>query len=253
MLMTGGGNLNYILVEDEKSGKSFYNEILSVLGVEERYIVKSSNGKDKYFKALTEIEKLVKEGDMLYLVFDNVCLDKCFSPTLIVNFAMQFCLRKRVNLRLSAYYCFEELFLSYKYLSKMVSESRKGYKCKKELVKLLDGVRDCILMNEDPFIKFGDRRNILNVNQRETSTREKFAKSLLHTAYRLIEGDFEVSDGSIGACWFSDCENVNMDNKKYRCPYCRYRAKKKTALEKLHHFEDNSISARNIKFSDAFT
>lgn len=252
----------YVITEDTNSGREFWRIALTnILGLDKFTIVefcKNVNGVDitgnhglerQVNKVLTETAKV---GDCIFVALDNIGQHTRIDPKtgtkhgfdsgdFIANTAIK-CQNAQVGFLYTAYYCFEELFLSYLGLEELCQIDSRDNK----LSEVITYVKDCI----DNGKEYYSRKNkhvqyVISIRQDADKNKEHFADALLYQATRNIKhGEFRISKevNGLGKCWICGCQQpLNIKNATFNCEHCCYRVKKQSTLEKLLDIDKNSL------------
>lgn len=243
--------MHYIICEDEGSGYQFFDCISKICNTPCKLV--SSRGNQNFSMKLLEVAEELNNGDKLLLAFDNIGVVKGFNPKDIIIKAVEICRIKNVNLWITMYYCFEEVFLSYSELHRLCKYFAPTDNKLSQYEQVLDFVRTSIMNNEDYYDKFNPLvSNFINDIKRAGENREHFCDALLANVSRLIKGKLSINKGSLGACWLSNCNDLKFKNKDFICHCCNYCMKDKSSVDKLLNLESNSASVLYRPFSDFF-
>lgn len=243
--------MQYILCEDSGSGFLFFQCIRDIYSSKTECDVITSYGNTNYRDCLENLKTVLKDGDTLILAFDSVEVEKNFNPRNIINSAQYFCEKNNIHLYYTTYYCFEELFLSYKYLTGMFYDGNYNKNDKEIWGKILQYICDSIYAMEDYYNKNDELvKYVISIIPKADKTKEKFTKAIMTHISGSICGDFKIYDGKFGGCWARSCDSIVMNNKVYRCSTCNSRFKGKNSKEKINELESNSISVLSESVSN---
>lgn len=243
--------MKYILCEDSGSGYSFFRYMVqSLCSSKYECEVITTNGNSGYEECLENLIEKLESKDTLILAFDSVEVTEHFNPRNIINSAKYFCKQKNVSLYYTIYYCFEELFLSYRYLEEMFDKSSYNAEDKEVWLRILQYICECIHKNEEYYVSQNELVDYVKENiKKARKTKEKFTKVVLTHVSGSIIGDFKVYDGKLGKCWAISCNDVKIKNKCYRCTQCNSRFKNKLGKEKIRELELNAIPILSVPCS----
>lgn len=245
--------MHYILCEDEKSGKIFFENISSIFK-NVSCDIRSTKGNTNYNNYLNSILKMLKRGDSLLLAFDNIGSKKGFNPSEIILKAKTACLGVGAKLWVTKYYCFEELYLSYTEFINMCEHFSKNSKRLEELLPTLKYVNSCILEQKEYF----DRNNplvdcVIKMFDKAGGNKENFCSTLLENSTRELKGIVTIKKNSFGICWLHSCSDLRFKNKDYICNnLCIFAMKNSDGLSKLFDLENNSMCTLYTPFSVFF-
>lgn len=237
----------YIVTEDEGSGFQFWKSVADNLLINQRNITLTTS------KGVANIPQILKRlnlklGDTLLLAVDAVYDNSSASIKDIFELALLICHRAQARLIRTTYYCFEEVFLSYDYLTSMCSKQADDID--RELIKI---VQNCIY-NQENYAQLGVlNENILPTSIKATGSREKLAKALLSYITFKMAGMFKIVSGALGRCWIDSCDDLRQRKSKILtsqyCSKCRYKCKENTAISKLEHLDENTLFNQNGKLN----
>lgn len=159
----------------------------------------------------------------------------------------QKCRIKNINLYVTSYYCFEEIYLSYIELEKLVKIDSKA----PELAEIIKYVRECI----DSHIEYYDRNKsevqyVINIKPDAKKNKEHFADALLfHSTQAIRNGRFTISKKAKKSmmCWILGCKELQEAQgrkypSEYDCDHCKFKMKNCNTLEKLTDLNNNLLS-----------
>lgn len=247
--------MKYILCEDKKSGAYFFQTIVNILDVNSECVIISSEGNKGYFKDLKNLffEERIKSGDSLLLSFDLTATTSAFDADEIIDWAIVHCNNLNVELRCTKYYCFEELFLSYKELLDLCKEYARVNKILNTYFPVLEYVYNCINTSNEYYDRTNDIiQRFINSVKDAGVNKEHFCAALLLNTSRLLKGGWTIDKGTIGDCWLKEQSDVKVGNKKYFCDNCVSALKGLSARDKLNYLEKNSMCNLHRPFSDFF-
>ena len=156
------------------------------------------------------------------------------------------------DLYYTTYYCFEELFLSYRYLTQMFKDGSYNKDDKAIWIDILQYACNSIHNHEEYYNKNHVLvKYVMAMIKKSGKTKEKFTKAVMTHISGSIYGDFKVNDGKMGNCWIKSCADIVMNNKEYRCKICNSRFKKLCDKEKVNELEKNAIAILSVPISEA--
>lgn len=257
--------MTYLITEDTTSGREFWIKVLQTYKTKGTFKVcalpciegNEFSGNTTLTKQLIDIECKLNAGDKLLIAFD-MTTSRVFDSTDFLDRAMEICARHNVELNISNYYCFEEIYLSYEELTNLYKSSKL---CKSVVLDALEYVRKSLLNGYNYFDESDEIQNFIKYYSRDSNkNREHFASALLIEVTSSISGYFKIIKSKNcfngqGACWLNDCTNVqsNMTTGQINglCnSKCNYICKMCTTIDKLTDLENRSICNRNgIKFN----
>lgn len=189
----------HIIFEDTTSAFSFWDlwvkEFISSSTC--YYIAGGNQGLEREVKNAIDNSN---RGDTLFIVFDNIVSDTFDYTEFLLN-CEDVCCDYALQLAITDYYCFEELFLSCSTLLDLISVELlsiifKDINCNKDYI-------------ENPVVLSELRKHDLcNLN------RETIANVLLSKYTQRIPGDFQVMKKSdvfdtVGKCWVQSCDVIH--------------------------------------------
>lgn len=247
--------MRYILCEDTGSGFKFFESVRDAYGFDDSTCkVISSNGNQQYQDCMTALLGTLNSGDKLLLAFDNIGIVDNFNPKTIVALATNKCKQLGVDLWYTSFYCFEELFLSYKELKHLCS-SIKGKDAELQtMLVALSHVNTCIFSSTEYY----DREtscisDVIKIAPKAGKNKEHFCSELLRrlTARLRAEkmGVFYISKSVLGKCWLDSCTSIRLGT---RCSDCISNLKDKDAKDKVLYMECNSCTRLHNSFSVFF-
>lgn len=244
----------YFLCEGEKykSDYTFISAIINEFVEEQKYDIHTSNGNRNIFARFLDLTSKFKPNDIFILLFDRVdfiCLDNSGVGGLNVNLMLDnigsICAKLGVFFRHSMYYCFEELFLTYKPLLPILG-------IEDEFKLNLKEIQDYILQGYNYFNvcdltywenRYQHRKGVLR-------TRESLSSYICLEITRSIKGNFKITKDSIGSCWVSDCKDTTLHRNV--CSQCKFPCKSSSFRNKLADLDNNSVSKLSLPFSSIF-
>lgn len=235
----------YIITEFDGASLAFWEAVnLNLLDNGAKTL--ASNGLHNMINVVNRLG--LKAGDTLLLAIDKANSNRTVTREAVLEATFQLCKSKRARLLATTYYCFEEIFLSYKYLVPLMNKPSTDYK-----VMLAEVVQHYIRMDTDySLVKNGVLGDFLS-KRPELCTREQAAKEILRYLSITIVGLFETIPKRIGICWIGDCNKLRIENYKYLtpvcCSKCNYECKMTTATDKLKHLDENTLFNQSGKLS----
>lgn len=225
----------YIVSEGSPNGAEsmFIKNLLYIYNVKD-YSLHFSSGNRRLNSVLTDVSNMVSHTDKVILFVDNV--------SRIGKHTLRLFLRKWISIfegidvafYHTTYYCFEEIFLSYQYLSVM---------CNTEYKDICDNLSNSLMNNVD-YTTDKELTTAIRHIVGECRTREHISSALLSIITRGILGKFHINKGTLGECWFGKCDSCRLQER------CRYRCKLLSSVDKFEHFECATILASDLSFKD---
>lgn len=271
----------YVITEDTNSARDFWKITFKTFLDDKKYkfieFNLASNGAtvsgNKALNGLVDKAMLqVQPGDSLFIAFDNIGASSRVnhktgktigfdSGDFLLN-TQQKCNLKNVNLFISSYYCFEELYLSYDGLYRLYSEDGKN----KTLLNALKYVQQNILQGTEYYNRNSKYiQEVIKIKPDANTNKEHFADALLSQVTGEIKhGYFTITKNGhtsgVTRCWTKSCEELysikNLGVGSYTCENCKFCMKEKSRYDKLVNLDTNSIhinSTENIvKFMSHF-
>lgn len=278
----------YILTEDSGSGMEFWRAVSNAFKEDWEYTFVADGHKTLGGFAIQDqfnsIVKQIMPGDEVLICIDNVVpydegyyngdndedkvskfskrsnkgtLQYCSSLASQIDAIRNKCMEAFVEVKVTAYYCIEELMLSYSEVPRMYRESKPDQK----MLNALEYVNYCIMNG----IAYGVKRDAIKesgINLIEHRNREKIAKYILSVVTRRMIGHFSIPDKSgvftqngSGRCWVFGCDYIRTGMQdgeiKNVCDLkCKYICKNTDSRSKLIHIQENSLCVNsNIKLS----
>lgn len=190
-------NRYYFICEgaEGKAEYKFLSAIIDLYRTTEECIVLCADGNKHLENKYREIRDSLKSGDRLILFFDNV---EKIDGKLVIDLLLDiktFCQEKGVVFRYTTYYCFEELFLSYRGLFSII-DIRDN-----DLKNSLSSLQTSIISGDNYFNKdLSFWYNYLKDNKGAFKTREKLSSAILFKLLSSAKGAFKITKAGIGAC-----------------------------------------------------
>ena len=94
--MKRGGNLIYVITEDEKSGRTFWKTIFCLSEQEYVFVNSETFGNASLIKRCDRVITLAKSGDVLFVAFDNVNSSD-FKVQAFLDYCKQRCYEERIT------------------------------------------------------------------------------------------------------------------------------------------------------------
>lgn len=261
-----GLSMIYFISEDSNSAHIFWLAVFNTFAKNYKEINTNINGDVVYGNTSLEEKvdnalNLMKKGDALFIAFDNIGSplqnngSTFDSGDFIFNTSAK-CKLKSIELLLSNYYCFEEVYITYVELERLCKEDNKQNGSM--IADVLKYVRYCI----DNDIEYYDKNNvyvkyIISLVPNAGINKEHFDDALLRQATASIKnGLFSIKKegNGLGECWITSCEEIR-DRKKnskvystilHFCKNCKFKLSNAYSKEKLIHINKNSI----LRFAD---
>lgn len=293
-----GFNMIIMITEDIGSARTFWINVLdNTVGSgnyrisddysstdDDNSVIKKTGGKSTLEPKIDYVIKNKKydTNDTLFVVFDNIgnTFSKNKSSAAFIRNSIKKCERNSLKFMTTTYYCFEEIYLSYKDVKDRYKNLSKA---NINMISTLEYVYKCINSNVDYY----DTTNIdiqnsikeLYKTPSENKTglnREQFAAMLLEFVTRQFFSKFHISKSSTGfECYLEDCEAIRKSieqinrakikekaenkNKEINeeaikkgvqniCNKCTYSCKDADALTKIEDIFNNSI-LKNARYT----
>lgn len=242
----------YIVTEDSNSARTFWSKAAETYRKAGTYTLVpllSGGGNTTLKGQITNVFKVIKPGDSLFVVFDNIDKVHNFDKHDLIKMTSKRCINKNIKFTYTTYYCFEEIYLSYRSLLPMVNDKYN---------EVLKFVADCINSGKEYFDKLNPDSRILDFLdsiKHPFVNKEHFADDLLTFATQTTKGSgwFRIHKSAnafdtSGRCWLYGCEEVSdrlgqqeranvCDNK------CKFDCKNCNTKDKLEHLNNNSLLA----------
>ncbi|WP_300769555.1 hypothetical protein [uncultured Acetatifactor sp.] len=238
----------YIVTEDKNSARDFWEAAVSVHRSPGTYmmvpLIHNEGGNTTLLRQVQNLSDTLMSGDELLVVFDYVKITKDFNPYDLVANTESLCAKLGVKFYYTKYYCFEEVLLSYEYISDISNTRHRD---------VLEYVNNCINANIEYF-------DTMNMDKRvkgfiaevghHIPNKEHFANELLVEATKCINGHFRLTKRnnflhSSGECWIDDCEGIRNKMNEHQavseCGKCSYACKNCTDECKIRHLEKHSL------------
>lgn len=251
----------YIITEDSNSARAFWDAVAKTFRGKNKYKMmpfligkdgKPSSGNSTLADQLNALLPNITSTDKIIIVFDNITkignIDIVDFLTFISNMSQKY----NVNIAVTSYYCFEEVYLSYAELERLNADNKEV---------ILKFVRNCLLNGIDYYnSKYIEVKDFINFYKRDSGkNREHFANALLIASTHNINGDFKIiKSGNAfekqGRCWIKDCEDIMNDIKlnfgdkavENKCKNkCNFKCKNCNTLDKLLDLNTNSMIANS--------
>lgn len=241
----------YILTEDKNSARDFWKIVADIFLGSDNYVLEplpaGGGGNTRLQEQVTSVFTKIKEGDSLFIAFDNVANTKTFVPSDFIVKTSARCNMAGVNFRYTTYYCFEEIYLSYNELIKL-SCNYKDIDVIKYVNESINSARDYFTEQiVEAFIKENQDINLSN--------REHLLNYLLIESTKRIKGYFRITKSGQcfdknAECWVKDCLQIQEGMMVQHCnnlcgEACRYSCKGKAARAKLMDLKEKSIFGRS--------
>lgn len=241
----------YILCEGAvgKAEYTFCKKIAEEFSEKAAYSIFSASGNRNIFGVFErEIYPALHSQDCFILFFDCILSSKDFEIYSLLEDIDEYCKEKNTIFQYTTYYCFEELFLSYDGLLKLSKEILDV-----NLYDTLEQVNQYIMSGINYFkLSLPYNAKLNQFYPKSISTREKYAKALLHEVTYKLGRTFLISESKIGDCWVEDCSNVTEHKVKTICSKCKHPCKNCTFREKIMDIDRHSISATGLQLSTIF-
>jgi len=248
----------YLVSEDRNSGLYFWDTVAKTFKGEEKYRIagdKITGGNKNIENVFNTIKSKLEEGDQVFIILDQIVdSDDNIRIRNILRRIRRECTSRKVGVKVTSYYCFEELYLSYDEVIDMYS---KCYKVKNEVMIALNYVNNKINKAEDYYISDEEIRGFVQSVNSKITNRERLAAALLNeVTIRLTNGLFRInkSENTLaksGKCWLEDCTKImeSMRSKESeKCIRCEYECKMQNTKNKLIDLERRSL-CRSRKIS----
>lgn len=270
----------YIVAEDIGSARTFWLNVINSTKCKDNYIVSDTyinkngikitdinGGKDVLrYKIDYLFKDTLNKGDTLFIILDNIgenFSDDMSSFDFIDNIAEK-CKNRHISLITTAYYCFEEVFISYNEIENMYKNlvNKVGNKiANKDIIDTLNYIKTKLSSDEEYYdINCKYIQNAIKLfNTQLNYNREQFAAALIEYITKQLYGKFHITKGKTGfECMMLTCDEVrqgilNKSNKGKKnisitnyinilCNNkCAYKCKNCTQLDKIDDIFKNSI------------
>lgn len=249
----------YIITEDSNSARVFWDTVAGVFKGKDNYRMvpflngkngKPSSGNSTLVSQLKNLILTINSEDTILLVFDNISKLGNIPIATFLNFVTNISNKYNVKIKVTSYYCFEELYLSYEELIKL------NHNNKEVIVRALKFVRDSLINGVDYYdTKYQEIVDFINFYKKDSGkNREHFANALLIASTHNINGDFRIiksgdSFKKQGRCWIKDCKDIMQDIKldygdkavNNKCGIkCTFKCKNSCTLDKLLDLNNRS-------------
>ncbi len=243
----------YIITEDENSARDFFECVAYTFKNSNEFtlvpLITKNGGNTTLKEQVKSVLRYVNYGDKIMIVFDNIEDTTNFVPAEFIKWLGIKCKEANVNYRITKYYCFEELYLSYDELIDMYVHLDKANKC---VVEALKYVHYCINNNINYFNDDSRIQNFVNMRKEAGVNREHFALQLLIKATEIINGYFRIikQTGALknqGKCWIETCNDIQRDMMNEHKVHnicvknCLYCCKNKDTKDKLIDLNNRSL------------
>ncbi len=232
----------FIITEDKNSAHDFWIKAATeYIGIGNFKIANNGNYGNTALKSnVNHAIKLMKPGDVLFVVFDNIANTNNFNPYDFLVNTSNICKEHNIIFHYTKYYCFEELFLSY---SELIKLSNGKYDTE------LEYIRNAIMSGNGYTIKDSVVDNYISKANDSITNREHFANSLLINVMTGTNGFFKITKKqntfkTNASCFIYSCDdiqsNINKHQKERMCSICKYTCKDCTSFNKIGHISKNS-------------
>lgn len=250
----------YIITEDSNSARVFWKYAAKTFRGDGNYKMvpflkgtdgKPSSGNSTLVNQLKDLAPNLNKDDTVLLVFDNISNIGKQPITTFLAFVGRIANRYNISIKVTSYYCFEEVYLSYSELEKLNTNN------KQVILEALRFVKNCILNNVDYYdITYKEIADFINFYKKDSGkNREHFANALLISCTNNISGDFKIIKSGYafekqGRCWIQDCDYIIKDIRltygdkavNNKCGNkCSFKCKNCSTLEKLLDLNNNSM------------
>lgn len=271
----------YVVAEDIGSARTFWLNVIDNTKCKGNYIVSDTyinkngvtitdvnGGKDVLkYKVDYLFNNSLSKYDTLFIILDSIgenFSDDMSSFDFIDNTAEK-CKNRHINLITTAYYCFEEVFISYDEIESMYKSlvDKKGNNiANKDIIATLDYIKTKLSSDEEYYdINCKYIQNAISLfNTQLKYNREQFAAALLEYITKQLYGRFHITKGKTGfECMMLSCNEVrqcisnsmlNRGKKNISITNyinilcnnkCTYECKNCTSLDKIDNIFKNSI------------
>ena len=241
--------MNYILCEGNpgNSDYKFCMNILEIYGVQG--VIKSSTGNRGIIKEFNKLLNEFKPGDNFILFFDKVAeIDGVAVDSILAKIKYK-CGKKNVKVWFTAYYCVEEVFLSYTGFQNLI-DSLDDKEMDTNFKSIVREIAEHILNHSNYFLEMNNADILKYLENKNITTREECSKALCYQITPKLKVRFKITKEYIGDCWLKDCNEIPekiYDNTK--CKQCKFMCANKTAIEKLESLNKNSVAKYGYPFS----
>lgn len=214
----------YIMTEDSHSARVFWEIAANTFRENENYKVLPflnnnnlimSGNTSLWDQLLNFVNNNTDANAELFIIFDNIEGSYNFNTRTFIKNAVNICRLNNITLKMTDYYCFEELYLSYSELKRLNKDNRDI------VINAVDFVRNCLLNGVNYFdIRFKPVAYFINFYKKDSGkNREHFANALLISITELLDGRFRIikSGNSILAdsmCDLTKIFNYEKHNKR---------------------------------------
>lgn len=249
----------YVVTEDSNSARYFWKIVfdtfhkgryeLLTLPTDKFGVVHGGNTTlDKQIQILTG--KLLP-GDKVYVAFDSVVESKSFSTFKFLSRLQRISAELKVDVAVTTYYCFEELYLSY---IEIITQYESLASYNDVVLKALKFVHNKLMADENYFNTDEDCiRDFISTYKRDSgANREHFANALLLVVTKSLSNWFHISKhgnccdmSGAGRCFLLGCKDIqstmNEKHIEHQCSICKYTCRNMSTVEKLLDLEQKSI------------
>lgn len=271
----------YVVAEDIGSARTFWLNVINNTKCKGNYIVSDTyinkngvtitgvnGGKDALkYKINYLFNNSLSKYDTLFIILDNI--GENFSNDMssfdFIDNTAEKCKNRHINLITTAYYCFEEVFISYDEIESMYKSlvDKTGNNiANKDIVATLDYIKTKLSSDEEYYdINCKYIQNAISLfNTQLKYNREQFAAALLEYITKQLYGRFHITKGKTGfECMMLSCDEVrqcisnsilNRGKKNISITNyinilcnnkCTYECKNCTSLNKIDNIFKNSI------------
>lgn len=253
----------YVITEDSNSARYFWDKAFDTFAHGSYKLLglpSNKGGNTTLDLQVNNIIDIIREGDTIAVIFDNIEERKTFSPVKFMGKLQKLSKIYNINIIATTYYCFEELYLSYDEILDMYEKSKNSNSIVIEAIKY---VREKLYSHQDYFDTSDIIEKFKQLYKKDSGkNREHFANALLLSVTQALpdwlhiskRGDCFGESGS-GRCFLIDCHDIQSDmNKKHvdkQCRIgCKYKCKNCSTKEKLLDLENRSIcTSTGLKIS----
>jgi len=235
----------YLLCEDSSSGFEFWKEFIHTFFDNDSNIqVVSAYGKNNILSKFKSLD--VQKNDILFLLFDNIGTTEIAGILNIIRPALE---RKGCHGYFSAYYCFEEIFLSYTNLE-MLCDCQEPV-----IIRYLNQIRECLKEGKNWYesldiegIKRYVEKKIAENPWRKKNVganfnnREQMASWLLGFITNKVQVSKKgISKKNLGDCWIKDCSAIRKEFSMKFCQRCIWEPMALSGREKYADLNEKSL------------
>jgi hypothetical protein len=219
--------LVYIITEDSKSGYVFWQQLASITIKD--YKIYSAEGIYGFSKILESLFGVVTCDDTIILAIDNSAAAEVFR---VINEGFHIADVKGCKVYRSAYYCFEEYFISF-------SDIAKWGCCTDAIVLDIRSIIANSILSNASYFSLEFKTAISNYQTSlyfDSKNRERFASQLLSYLTTNSGRCFRIAKKEFGFCWLANCA---IDAIK--CKKCCLRYSPMIAIDKAIYILNNSL------------